>query len=89
MRRFIGFVLERIELGLKLRIIRLFLRDVYIEKICIDIFQKSNAEQSLAGDQEGRAKKMVAVPSSVVAPALSGALCAALGAGFSVIIHQC
>jgi hypothetical protein len=30
------------------------------------------------GDQEGRARKMVAVLSGFVAPALSGALCAAL-----------
>ena len=31
------------------------------------------------GDQKGRARKMVAVLSSFVAPALSGALCAAFG----------
>jgi hypothetical protein len=34
------------------------------------------------GDQEGRARKMVAVSSSIVTPALPGALCAALALNY-------
>jgi hypothetical protein len=38
------------------------------------------------GDQKERAKKWVAIPSSWVAPALSGALCAALENRHTIIL---